>query len=172
MKKMDEIKNDTQTAAQSATLTALIKRGGIYYDIKGNACQEIMANVINLIDDKLFPHDKDALLRAVMEREALISTGIENGIALPHPRTPLLEEGDDPFVAIAFPAAPPADWETPDNSKVRTIFLIVSMSPKQHIDVMSKIGFLCQQEKFYKLVCAQSPKEEIIGAIEEIENEW
>ncbi|MCL2230845.1 MAG: PTS sugar transporter subunit IIA [Treponema sp.] len=157
---------------QNAKLSALIERGGIFYDIKGNSCREIMTNVVNLISDELFTHDKDALLRAVMEREALISTGIENGIALPHPRTPLLDECDDPFVTIAFPAAPPADWETPDNSKVRAIFLIVSKSPKQHIDVMSKISFLCQQDKFYKLVITQALKEEIMEALEAIEDQW
>jgi len=83
----------------------------------------------------------------------------------------MLEEGEEPFVAIAFPVWP-LDWNTPDGSKVHTIFLIVSKSAKQHLGVLSKINFLCQEEKFYSLIKSQAPKEEIIAAIRRAETEW
>jgi PTS system nitrogen regulatory IIA component len=152
------------------SLAKLVKRGGIYHKVPGSNRQEIMSNVIDKLPS-LSPNKKIALLQAVMEREALMSTGVENGIAMPHPRTPMLEDGEDPFVAIAFPLSSP-DWNTPDNSKVNTIFLIVSESPKQHLGVLSKINFLCQQEKFFSHLCERSPKEKIIAAIEEAEKDW
>jgi PTS system nitrogen regulatory IIA component len=152
------------------SLAQLVERGGIYYSVTGGSIREIMSNVINNLP--FMPSDKkQALLKAVMEREALISTGVENGIALPHPRTPMLEDGEEPFVAIAFPFISP-DWTTPDNSKVHTIFLIVSKSPKQHLGVLSKINFLCKQGKFFSRLSAQSTKERIIAAIEEAEKDW
>jgi PTS system nitrogen regulatory IIA component len=80
-------------------------------------------------------------------------------------------EGEEPFAAIAFPLRP-LDWHTPDGSKVHTIFLIVSKSAKQHLGVLSKINFLCQEEKFYSLIKSQAPKEEIIDAIRRAEAEW
>jgi PTS system nitrogen regulatory IIA component len=150
----------------------LIMLGGVYYDILGGTCRDIMANVIEKIQDKIIAEKKDMLLQAVMEREALVSTGMENGIALPHPRIPLLGDDEKPFVTIAFPASIPEDWETLDNSKINTIFLIVSKSPKQHLDVMSKISFLCQQEKFKKLIFARASKNKIIEAIKEAESAW
>jgi len=119
----------------------------------------------------LSPDKKKALFQAVMEREALMSTGIEKGIALPHPRTPLLEDGEEPFAAIAFPLSP-LDWDTPDNKKVHTVFLIVSKSPKQHLGVLSGINVLCRQENFYSLISKQAPKEKITAAIEEAEKNW
>jgi len=152
------------------SLAKLVKRGGIYHKVAGINRQEIMSNIIDKLPS-LLAEKKDALLQAVMEREALMSTGVENGIALPHPRTTMLEDGEKPFVAIAFPHSSP-DWDTPDNSKVHTIFLIVSKSPKQHLDVLSKLNFLCQQEKFFSHLRSQSPKEKIIAAIEEAEKDW
>jgi PTS system nitrogen regulatory IIA component len=77
----------------------------------------------------------------------------------------------EPFVALAFPAYPLA-WNTPDGSKVHTVFLIVSVSAKQHLGTLSKINFLCQQEKFHSLIRARAPKDDIIAAIREAEASW
>jgi PTS system nitrogen regulatory IIA component len=151
-------------------LAQLVTRGGIYYRVSGLAKQEIVSNIIDNLP-ALSPQKRKALSQAVMEREALVSTGIENGIALPHPRTPMLEGSEDPFVAIAFPLQP-LDWGTPDNSKVHAVFLIVSKSPKQHLGVFSKINFLCQQKNFSSLLSTQAAKEKIIAAIEEAEKDW
>jgi len=154
------------------SLSRLVIRGGIYYGVSGGSREEVMLNIIgNLPDDILSSHKNESLLQAVMEREALISTGVEKGIALPHPRTPMLEDGEAPFVAIAFPQHP-LDWGTPDGIKVHTVFLIVSNSSKQHLDALAKINFLCRQEKFFLLLSEQAAKEKIITAIEEAEKDW
>jgi PTS system nitrogen regulatory IIA component len=110
-----------------------------------------------------------------------MSTGIGRGIALPHPRNPLIGEAALttplplvaalPLVAIAFPAQP-VDWNTPDGSRVHTVFLIISTSAKQHLGVLSKINFLCQQEKFVSLIKTRAPKEKIIAAIRKAEAAW
>jgi len=74
-------------------------------------------------------------------------------------------------VAIAFPQHP-LEWGTLDGSKVHTVFLIVSKSPKQHLGALAKINFLCRQENFFPLLSEQSAKEKIIAAIEEAEKDW
>ena len=151
------------------SLAHLVKRGGIYYDILGGGKEEIISKIIESIPAPL--QKRKLLLQAVMEREALISTGIEKGVALPHPRTFMLDDNEEPFVAIAFPAKK-LNWGTPDGSEVHTIFLIVSKSPKQHTDALSKINYLCQQEIFYNLISSNAPKDKIIAAIEEAEKYW
>ncbi|MCL2209758.1 MAG: PTS sugar transporter subunit IIA [Treponema sp.] len=155
---------------KNESLAQLLMRGGIYYNVPGGAQKEVLLNLVNMLP-ALSAEKSEALFNAVMEREALMSTGVENGIALPHPRTPMLDEKDDPFIAIAFPAKSP-DWQTPDGSEVHTIFLIVSKSPKQHLCVLSKINFLCQQEEFLKLITAQSSEQLIISTIEKMEKKW
>jgi PTS system nitrogen regulatory IIA component len=159
---MSDIKNDS--------LAQLIRRGGIYYKVNGNDRAEFMSDFIGRLT-ALPPEKKQALFQAVMEREALMSTGMEKGIALPHPRTPMLEDGEEPFAAIAFPLSP-LDWDTPDNSKVHTVFLIVSKSPKQHLSALSGINVLCSDENFFTLLSKQVSKAKIIAAIEETEKNW
>ncbi|MDR0582886.1 MAG: PTS sugar transporter subunit IIA [Treponema sp.] len=160
--------NTIETLDKEQSLAALIERGGVYHKVPGSYPGEILSRLIGLLPD--FPAlKKEALLQAVLEREALMSTAIGKGIALPHPRVPVLEE--EPFVAIAFPVQP-IDWSAPDGSRIHTVFLIVSSSAKQHLGTLSKINFLCQQEKFYSLIEARSSKEEIAAAIRDAETAW
>jgi PTS system nitrogen regulatory IIA component len=159
---------DKQTGEWS--LADMIEQGGVYYGIRGVQPREILAAITGLVPP-VPSLEKKALLEAVLEREALMSTGIGKGIALPHPRSPLLGEGHKPFVAIGFTAVP-IDWNTPDGSKVYTVFLIVSSSAKQHLNTLSKINFLCQQEQFLSLIKAQGSKEAIVAAVREAEAAW
>ena len=151
-------------------LAELVKLGGVHHDVSGASMKELVSAAINLLPP-VPALDRENLYREILEREALISTGVGRGIALPHPRNPMLAEGDSPMVAIAFPVRP-LDWNTQDGSKVHTVFLIISSSVKQHLGTLSKISFLCQKEKFYSLIERRAPREEIIAAIGEAEADW
>lgn len=152
------------------SLASLIERGGVHYNLPGTSPKNLIAGII----DQLPPVpglDPKRLLVEIMEREALVSTGIGRGIALPHPRNHMLDEGVEPLVALAFPSGL-LDWNTHDGSKVHTVFMIISVSAKQHLGALSKINFLCQQEKFYSLIKERAPKDEIIFTIREAETAW
>jgi len=151
------------------SLASLIERGGIHYNVPGSNPKELLAGAIDLLPS-IPSLDPRELYREILEREALVSTGVGRGIALPHPRNPMLDS-DDPFVAIIFPVQP-LDWNTQDGSKVHTVFLLVSSSAQQHLNTLSKINFLCQQEKFSSLIKARSSKEDVIAAIREAEASW
>jgi nitrogen PTS system EIIA component len=153
------------------TLTALVDRGGVYYNVPGVSPKDLIAGMIGLMPPVKAVASEE-LHRQIMEREAIVSTGVGHGIALPHPRNPVLAgSNEEPLVAIAFPVMP-VDWDTQDGSKVHTVFLIISASAKQHLNTLSKINFLCQKEKFRNLIEARVSKNEIIAAIKEAENSW
>jgi PTS system nitrogen regulatory IIA component len=154
----------------SRSLASLVERGGVYHDVPGAAPKELLAAVINCLPP-LPSLDPNELYREILEREALVSTGIGKGIALPHPRNPLIGEDGEPFVAVVFPAQP-LDWNTPDGIKVHTVFLIVSSSTKQHLGTLSKINFLCQQAEFYSLITKRASEEAVIAAIRKAETSW
>jgi len=151
-------------------LASLVKRGGVYNNVPGINSKELLAAVINCLPS-IPSLDPNELYREILEREALVSTGIGRGIALPHPRNLMLGEDRKPLVAVVFPAQP-LDWNSPDGNKVHTVFLIISSSTKQHLSTLSKINFLCQQEKFYSLIEERALEEDIIAAIMEAETKW
>ena len=157
-------------------LASLIEQGGVHYNVPGTNPKELIAAVIGLLPPTP-AIDRGDLYREILEREALVSTGIGRGIALPHPRNPMLREDGDPLVLssplvmIVFPVQP-IDWNAPDGNKVHTVFFIISSSTKQHLNTLSRINFLCQQEKFYSLIKERASKETIIATIQEAEAIW
>jgi PTS system nitrogen regulatory IIA component len=151
-------------------LADLIERGGVYGDIKGTTPREALTNFIKALSP-VPPIPGDKLLEAVMEREALMSTSIGGGIALPHPRNPLAAETSEQFAAVAF-LEKSVDWNSLDGEPVDTLLLIVSSSAKQHLRTLSEITFFCRQEDFKLLLKNHASREELLRFIREAEKKW
>jgi PTS system nitrogen regulatory IIA component len=173
-------------------LIELITRGGVLYQVPGTTPKEVITGIVEtirlpaaLLADpptsvkpaaagllvKPTKAERSRLLDAVLEREALMSTAVGHGIALPHPRSPLITDSGDQFVIIAF-LRQPVDWHSLDGEPVRTAILIVSASPKLHLNTLSRLNFFCQQERFRALLAACASQEEIIAVIRDAEQAW
>jgi PTS system nitrogen regulatory IIA component len=151
-------------------LIELLTRGGVLKNISGSTPQEVL---VNFFEKLSVPRslDKKLLLDAVLEREALMTTAIGKGIALPHPRNPLVAEAADQFVSIAF-LEREVNWKALDNKAVHTVILIVSASAKLHLHTLSRINFFCQQDSFRELLKNRASEEKICRVIEETEKTW
>jgi PTS system nitrogen regulatory IIA component len=152
-----------------SVLADLVERGGVQYGVKGTTSREVLTAIIDALPSSVCA-EKDKLLEAVLEREELMSTGISGGIALPHPRNPIAKDNEQ-FVTIAFPAVP-VDWKALDGGLVNSALLIVSSSAKLHLHTLSKINFLCRQEKFVSLLRDRASQDEIMAAVREAEENW
>ena len=169
---------------QKKSLADLINRGGIYRDVQGNNPREVLSALIGVLPP-ISSVSADKLLEAVLEREALMPTGIGRGIALPHPRNPLdapdpsfPQEGQqnpladsEQFAVLAF-LKEPVDWHSLDGEKVHILFLIVSASAKQHLQNLSEITFLCHQEDFCRLLNERASQDRLLHFIREAEKDW
>jgi PTS system nitrogen regulatory IIA component len=151
-------------------LIELVKRGGSFLTIPGASAQEYLTNLLKEIE--LPPGvNRKALLRAVLEREALMTTAVGNGIALPHPRNPIITESAEQFVSVSFPEQE-IDWEALDGKRVHTVILIISASAKMHLHTLSRLNFFCQQESFRMQLRNRASPAEILKTIEETERTW
>jgi PTS system nitrogen regulatory IIA component len=115
--------------------------------------------------------DRTALLAAVLEREALMSTAVGNGIALPHPRNPVIAASSEQLVSIVF-AESGLNWEALDGKPVHTVMLLLSASPRMHLHTLSRINYFCQQRSFVELLEQRASPAEILRIIEETEKTW
>jgi PTS system nitrogen regulatory IIA component len=100
-----------------------------------------------------------------------MSTSIGGGIALPHPRNPVITEPGGRFTALAF-LDRPVEWKALDGKPVDTLFLVVSFSARQHLETLSKISFFCQKDGFLELLKKRAPCGEITAYIKNTEKEW
>jgi PTS system nitrogen regulatory IIA component len=157
--------SDTQTG-----LGALIAKGGVYYNIPGTSSREALTAFTAALPT-LASVTTEVLLNAVLEREALMSTSIGCGIAVPHPRNPVISDPAEQFAALAF-LEHPVDWNGLDGKPVDTLVLIISASAKLHLQTLSKITFFCQQGVFLEFLKRRAPREEIIQFINDTERDW
>ena len=156
--------------AKDDGLAEIIKRGGIHRNIPGTTPEEVLTGLVGLLP--LLPSTPaDTLLQAILEREALMPTGIGRGIALPHPRNPVIPPEGEQFAVLAF-LEKPVDWNALDGEKVDTLFLVVSTSAKQHLSTLAELSFLCRQEDFYTLLKEKKDFEELLAFIKEAEKRW
>jgi PTS system nitrogen regulatory IIA component len=158
-----------ENSEKNEKLAELLERGGVYYKIPGNSPREVLAALIGSLEKPSISGEE--LLMACLEREALMSTSIGGGIALPHPRNPMAADQDSQFAALGFPEHP-VNWNALDGKPVDTIFFIVSASAQLHLHTLSRINFFCQDDAFLRLLKNRASREAIIRYIKETEQNW
>jgi mannitol/fructose-specific phosphotransferase system IIA component (Ntr-type) len=98
------------------------------------------------------------VLGAVEEREAVLSTGIGFGVAIPHARSPAVRE-----LSLVCGVSPtPVSFDSIDGEPVRLFFLIVGpeASAGQHVKVLSRIARLVRRENLRQRLCEAATPEE------------
>jgi hypothetical protein len=90
---------------KALSLAALIRKGGVYYNIGGSTPPEALKEAVGAMS---LPKgvDREAFLKAILEREALMPTAIGNGVAIPHPRSPIIADPALQRVALLFLKSP------------------------------------------------------------------
>ena len=154
----------------SPILSSLLEAGGIYKNIAGKSVKEILKNAINLIPTPTnIP--KEEILAALLIREEMMTTAIGRGIAIPHPRNPIITEAGDSNVSICY-LENLTDFNSLDGQLVHTLFIVLSSSPKKHLETLSKISSLCQIDEFIEMLKQKESKENILKFIQAKEIEW
>ncbi len=116
-------------------LTELLATDCIALDLKGRNKQELLAEMVALLADAGKLTDPEGFLAAVRAREATGSTGLEQGIAVPHARSPAVRE---PALAFAI-ARDGIDFGALDGQP-SCLFLMIAEpadADSQHLDVLA-----------------------------------
>lgn len=137
------------------SLSGLINRGGIIYNIPGNNTVELLTGAVNRMK---LPSEvnKTDVLASLIEREEMMPTGVGRGIAIPHPRNPIIADVDHESITVCSLASP-VDYGSVDGKPVHTLFIILSANAKRHLEILSKLLFLCQQADFVKMLSVAAP---------------
>ena len=161
---------DLNVSKKPISLTDLIKKGGIFYNIRGNNIKEVISDAVNKIN---VPEEisKEEIISAFIQRENLGPTAIGNGIAIPHSRNPIITNAEDSCVSICF-LEKELDYQSFDEKPIRMLFLVLSANAKRHLEILSKISYLCQKDSFISLLSINTEAEEIINFIANMELEW
>lgn len=111
--------------------------------------------LFNYISDYAVSHgivtEKQKLIDAFMEREAEVSTGLQDSFAIPHAKTDFINEPIVIFLKLRQPIA----WETFDDQPVSNVFALMVPTQYQgttHLQMISNIATLLMEDDFTDLV--------------------
>jgi PTS system nitrogen regulatory IIA component len=155
------------TDAEELPLTAAVREGSVLHGVPGISAGEVLSNLVELAPLQESCH-RLALLEQLQGREALASTALGHGVALPHPRTPSKDFVTAPMVVVAMLDGV-ADWKALDREPVHTALLLLSPSPKQHLQVLSRIAFLLRAPSFVEALRTHAPADELLGLLANLE---
>lgn len=144
----------------------LIKKGGVIVDADGETPAELYKIIAE--SQKLPDYlSNDQLYTQLMEREELMSTAVGNGMALPHPRYPLLKNEDEQRIIVCYPKKP-VSMVAPDPKPVFVFFAILSSTSKVHLKILSRLAFLIQNREFAGILAGKPSADVLAEAVNRI----
>jgi len=150
-----------------ARLDDALRAGGVVHGLPGDDKPAVLRALVGRLP---LPADaeREAVLQMMLAREAAGSTGVGDGIALPHPRFPIVHP-QPPSVTLAFPARP-LDFGAPDGKPVHTLFAIVSPTVRVHSAMLARLAFALRQPAFQECVRRQAPADEVLAQAARVED--
>lgn len=139
-------------------LSEILVPSTIHLDLKGQTKQEIIDELIDILDQAGFLIDRTAVRESVIEREAKLSTGLGQGVAVPHGKTP----GVDRLVAAFGIKREGIHFDAADGQPVKLFFMLVSPQfvSGPHVKALAQIAkFLRTDKNKEKLLNAKTSDE-------------
>jgi len=155
-------------APQHSLISDALAQGEIHYDLPGDTPESALKEVIARL--KLPPSlDPEFLLQTLLAREALGSTALGNGIAIPHVRNPIVGQVHESAISLCF-LKNPIDFDAIDGKPVTTLFTLITPNVKTHLQVLAKLAFMLHDQQFQALLHRPGSASEIMAAIRALED--
>jgi nitrogen PTS system EIIA component len=141
-------------------LTDALRVGGVFYRVCGNDKGSVLSEIVSML---ALPEEVDRafLLEVLLARESLGSTGIGNGVAIPHVRNPIVLHIPKPMIALFF-LERPVEFAAIDGKPVHTLFTIVSPTIRGHLHLLARLSFALQQPEFKSVIERQALRDELL----------
>jgi nitrogen PTS system EIIA component len=163
-----EIFTEPETnGVQMPSLYEALQYGGINYRVAGSDKWAVLKNMVQLLQ---LPEevDREFLLRVLVAREELSSTGIGDGIAIPHVRNPVVLHISKPMVTLFF-LEHPIDFGAIDGQPVFALFTLISPTVRAHLHLLSRLAFTLRDSTFRAAIDRRGLREEILEAARKVE---
>ncbi len=137
-----------------------MQAGGIVYRLGGTDKESALRAVVEpmRLPDEV---DREQFLRVLLAREALASTAIGDGIAIPHVRNPIVLHVPRSMITLCF-LEKPIDFGALDGQPVHCLFTMVSPTVRAHLHLLSRLAFALRDPGFQEAIRRQGLRDEIL----------
>ena len=155
--------------SKSVVLSELLSPATINLNLQSADRDAVLGELVNQIPQLAQePAARQTLLRALREREQLHSTGIGDGIALPHARNALVGLVDHSLMVFGRHASG-IPYDAIDNVPARLFFLLLAPTVTQHLAILARLSRLLRDPALRQSLLTAEQPEKVIALIREAE---
>jgi PTS system nitrogen regulatory IIA component len=144
-----------------------LEAGGIFCGVEATDRESALHAVVR---NMTLPEDvdRDFLFDVLLAREALGSTGMGDGIAIPHVRNPMVLQVPRALISLTL-LAEPIEFGAVDGKPVYALFSLISPTVRAHLHILSRLAFTLRDEAFMATLMRRAPASEILEAARRVE---
>jgi len=151
------VDENPENEARHMVVTEIMSLRGVCLDLPAKTKTSLLKELVNLADGTGLLFDKDGLLTAIEDREALCSTAIHAGLAVPHPRRCMPYATAEPLVCLGRVNGG-IGFCAPDGELTRLFFLICCHEESHHLHVLARLMRILDEDTIAKLMKIESPE--------------
>ena len=148
-------------------LSELLTPERVKLPLTGRGKDEVLRELVDVVVPDREPSVRQAITEALRDRESILSTGIGDGVAIPHAKTPLV---DRLMIGVGV-ARPPIEFDALDGQPVELFFLLLGpeTAGAAHLKALGRISRLLRRERFRDVLREASDASALHLAIREAE---
>lgn len=148
-------------------LSDFVVRDAVIVDLQATTKEEAIREIVSGLRDagRLSESDLESVTRAILNREDLGSTGIGQGVAVPHTRHPMV----DRLIGTVALSSKGVEFAALDGEPVDILFLLVSPpnQPGDHLRALENISRHLKDEQFVRFLRQARSREQILDVLDE-----
>jgi len=151
-------------------LSDLLNPKAVSSDLRATTKRDAVAELVELLESAHGLKSQGEILDRVLRREAMMSTGIGNGVAIPHGKARAV----DRMLAACAVSRPGVDFESADGERAHIFILLVSPETvgATHVKVLANISRLLKEESVRQALRDAETPAELLAALKAAESQY
>ncbi len=147
-----------------------VSQGAIQAALSSNTKETVIGELVDSLQKagEISAADREDIVKAILKREELGSTGIGRGIAVPHTKHPSVKK----LVGTVGVSAAGVEFDSLDGETVQLFFLLISPPdrPSDHLRALENISRQLRDETFCRFLKQAKNKEDILQLLAEADD--
>lgn len=150
-------------------ISKLLSTYTISLNLKAQSKDEVIDQMVNLLDSAGKLKDKNGFKEEILKRESQSTTGIGDGIAIPHGKTKFVKEAS---LALGIYKAG-APYDSLDDKDVNIVFMIAAEenANEEHLETLSRLSVLLMNEDFKNRLLKAATPDEVMSLLDKFEED-
>ena len=150
-----------------SSLAAAIQRGGVHDRVAGETRDAVLRSAVERLPIA-DPGERDLVLSVMLARERETSTGIGEGIAIPHVRSPLVFAESPPVIAVCY-LEHRVPFDAIDGEPVHVVFAMMTPTINAHLQLLSRLSLALCDPAFKAALAVHAPLDDLLVHVRRIE---